>query len=720
MKIEPDYVVPIVRTSLTMDILLDNPIKTRNETQKKPEMTFFPSDMMNMKVYAGKDILDPEDLKSKDIDLIKRIQKVYRGHLSRKWVKVPLKPSLEIIQSGKEGERERDPIEFLRNVEVNPKYISHLMKKKEQEDNKGDYERLFGMTLQELIISSNRDAFEKLDRYKDSKMYSRYTRLDNSHTQMKDNSGIHTSFDQQKNLSFVMKNKSEVSNFQGRYDDGSDDIEDAVESYKEDSESIIEEMMQKSMSLSVSRSRSRGRRAKRSTGKNRDDRMEKSIYDNESSGFGFIKEEKKATIIKPAKVNGKKSDSEILIESDSDPFGVGKKDKPIHTVIDKEKKLTESHLHDSVLSNKDRTRGGAQEKNNVRARNLSEINNALDENKGKDGGIDKYIELDRNIYDDGFLRTNQKLDRNKSGKHNKYAISTNINISEKNRNEVSRKIKDELEAMKKNIKELEDFNEKHIGNVSNSGMITRNAKDINKDVVMRKMIENEGLMKRLINKIIFVREQSSNSLEAEYNQKNEGEKVGSIDEKNIEDIVKYVRECVLDKVGLHDGSIQYNEMISNGNTDSPHMMINNNNHNNMSFDELYNRTMQSKVKIDKYDQIHDEKNLKDLEDRVEKLQDIDEELNDILNQRKQAVEKELNKREIDRAISRELAERRKRMNRVFDTGEKKKSHTIVSSPSQNPHQSEIYSDYNESKEVISISWIGDSNVSIRQNKKYPS
>ena len=136
--------------------------------------------------------------------------------------------------------------------------------------------------------------------------------------------------------------------------------------------------------------------------------------------------------------------------------------------------------------------------------------------------------------------------------------------------------------------------------------------------------------------------------------------------------------------------------------------------------ELYNRTMQSKVKIDKYDQIHDEKNLKDLEDRVEKLQNIDGELNDILNQRKQAVEKELNKREIDRAISRELAERRKRMNRVFDTGEKKKSHTIVSIPSQNPHQSEIYSDYNESKEVISISWIGDSNVSIRQNKKYPS
>lgn len=272
-------------------------------------------------------------------ELATKIQKVYRGHFTRKNNMDLTKPETKAKALNEHYDQARydNPLYKLRNFKVRDRDILEETKRKELKQKVAERDRFLGMNLQELIIAAARDPFKhKLDSESLGKNYDgvfdrlrlsqvdRGLKLDQLKWDIEEsrisprNGGIakprggrprgspsrntlsNTDLGYSDDIEFDLQNNAESS-----YGGGKSSIE---------MDSIIEDLA-RSRSLSSHHVKGRAKGTKDPRGHfSRDS----SINENDSSGFGFIRAQPQAT----QGLNKNHVERIHTESSDSNPFGV--------------------------------------------------------------------------------------------------------------------------------------------------------------------------------------------------------------------------------------------------------------------------------------------------------------------------------------------------------------------------------------------------------------
>ena len=683
-----------------MDILLNNPREAAASKLVQPAMTFFPVDGAKLELKeepvpgAQMAELNAEQPKAEEATTI---QKHFRGYLTRKWrhgVEHPAQP-------------------FNRNLHYLKNFDStRLFLPANTDLEAGDRYRLLGMDLPELLAAAHCDPPAPDRENLPTILLNRYTRLDpRLHIPVDklnwkvEESYTNLEFKKKLNKSLAKSASKSAQSIQVHDLGYSDDFEDQIgamdtsrKKSSQGSDSYIEDLVQ-SKSLSASRRqitrRSRGpKRGAEELNK------QSSILDNESSGFGFLQDQKPNQINKSAsRLNTEQS------EEDSNPFGVARKPNPAQARKDSD------NFQDSV---EDLTQGPAQQRFPNSPRDKPQRRNKFKEHQAPINNVSKdhdfgapiqkkppSLELDPKIYSDlAFPELPSQREA---------AIT-------KSNGQTSKLVAEELQRMKAVVSELEELNA--LDSPTKMG-------NPHKGLVIKKMAENEALTKRLINKIMFAREQTWEFAQNEQQELGRDEDLQHLIKSGIREAMSELRvpglagpgplESLQKPQAAGETASQVYEAAAAPDKHKP-------------FDELYFQAAGSAARLQSADRLSEQQYISDLENRVRKLKQVEADFNEAALARKAELERETEKRDRERAISRELAARRRQFAAKYDIGRfeprrppapAEDAQTNKSGRSQaRLAGSGVVSDYSESKEQIqNISWV-ESEVSGKKTNKF--
>lgn len=325
--------IPISKPSVALDLLSHN-AKLTFSGNKHP----VPDDIED---YPG--VSNLADFGIPKDEMATRIQKTVRGHMSRK-NRIDLTDAelrAEALQNYYDPFKYSNPINRLRNFDIRAKDVHHELERKKLKSVINQREHFLGMDLPQLLLEAGRDPFKekkleienhsmseeqfaerlrisqverglKLDQLKwdveESKLHPdlsdrRKSKGGKHRGNIQRNTPSNTDLGYSEEIEFDLQNSGGSSSTPGK---SSLEIE-----------SFIEDLAN---SRSMSRSRSKGR-LKPNRNLKASSSKDESIIENESSGFGFIKNE-----VKPQQqVNKNIPKFDVNEESDSNPFGVEKK-----------------------------------------------------------------------------------------------------------------------------------------------------------------------------------------------------------------------------------------------------------------------------------------------------------------------------------------------------------------------------------------------------------
>lgn len=272
-----------------------------------------------------------------------KIQKNVRGHLTRK-NRIDLTDAekrAEALQNYYDPFKYSNPVNRLRNFEVRSKEVHQELERKKLKTVINQREHFLGMDLPQLILEAGRDPFKEkrgdfethtlsedqlADRLRMSQV-ERGLKLDQLKWDVEESKLNNDLSDRRrskggKQKGFVQRNTPSNTDL-GYSEEIEFDLQNSGGSSSTpgkssmDIESFIEDLAH---SRSLSRSRSKGK-LKPSKNRKASSSKDESIIENESSGFGFIKNE-----VKPQQqINKNIPKFDVNEESDSNPFGVEKK-----------------------------------------------------------------------------------------------------------------------------------------------------------------------------------------------------------------------------------------------------------------------------------------------------------------------------------------------------------------------------------------------------------
>lgn len=676
-----------------MDILLDNP--RENPSHPQPAMTFFPSDNAQLLSPPQADPPLPganlEDLAAEQPKASEAvtIQRHFRGYLTRKWRQaadprppVPFDPQLH----------------YLRTFDA-----SRLFLPARPDLEAGDRYRLLGMNLPQLLAAAHSEEPVPSRETLPSVLLTRYSRLDPRLHMPADKlnwkveeSYANLEFRKKLNKSLARSASKSALSAQGGDLGYSDDFEDqavALDSSRKKSsqasDSYIEDLAQ-SRSLSASRRQlSRRSRGPRRVGEELN--RQTSILDNESSGFGFLQDQKQP-IRSPSRLNTEQS------EEDSNPFGV------VRRAPQPPARKDSDQFHDS---GEDLLQGQAAHRLPTTPRDKPPPKNKFREHQAPVREFpDEFgkaspkklqpIQLDPKIYSEPvFLEPTAVREQPVARAGSQH----------------SKLVADELQRMKAVVNELEELN-----------ALYSQAKmgHPHKGVVIKKMAENEALTKRLINKVMFAREQTW-----EFARPDQQPPDPEADLQHLVQIA--VREALSELAVPAKDALQPLTAPKTAETEESHVgQLIAASGRPKPFDELYYRAAGSTTRLQSADRQSEEQYLTDLESRVRKLRQVEADFNDAAVARKAELEKEREKRERQREIGHELASRRREFAAKYDLrrfGPRTRPPAVPAEsliqpkPSGRSLGSAQASDYSESKEQLEISWI-ESEVSGKKTNKF--
>jgi len=660
-----------------MDILLNNPRDASKQSEQA--MTFFPSEaapqLAKEAPVPGVDAAALAREQPKATEAV-TIQKHFRGYLTRKWRRDLERPTAPF-----------DPHQhYLRTFESSKLSLPH-----NADLEAGDRYRLLGMNLPQLLAAAHSDQPASDRANLPSILLHRYSRLDPRLHIPADKLNwkleeSHTNLEFRKKLNKSLRSASKSAQSARVIDLGySDDFEDhaaVMDSSRkksaQDSDSYIEDLVH-SRSLSASR-RQISKRSRGPKQPNKDLNRQSSILDNESSGFGFLQDQKQTNALKSAsRVNTEQS------EEDSNPFGVVRKEHQPSARKDSD------HFQASL---EDLTQTPAVRRFAASPRDKPHPTNEFKEHPAPleadlDFGLHRRqlqpVQLDPKIYSDTLFPE---------------AAPQRDPPTLKPQSQASKQVIEELHRMKTVVSELQELNALY----SHAQM-----GNPHKAVVIKKMAENEALTKRLINKVLFAREQTWDFAQAAHQP---GEP-----DLGLQQLVRdAVREALAELPGLQRTRTDPQPPPR----DSAPLTATGR---HKPFDELYYRAAGSTARLQAADRQTEDQYLSDLQTRVRKLQQVHEDFNDAAATRKAELDRETQKRDRDRAISRELAARRREFAAKFDLSRfeprvQRPAEAQSGRPGIGSARSGQVSDYSESKEQIEdISWM-ESEVSGKKSNKF--
>jgi hypothetical protein len=553
-------------------------------------------------------------------ELATKIQKVFRGNMSRK-NQVDLTDAekrAQALQAYHDPFKYSNPINKLRNFEVRDREVRQELERKKLKTVIKHRDHFLGMELQELLVAAGRDPFKhnnldlennsnyegyladkmrvsqverglKLDQLKwdveESKVSPgmsdrRRSKGGNQRENLQRHTPSNTDLGYSEEIEFDLHNTGDSSSTPGR---------STIEM-----ESFIDDLAQ---SRSISRSRSKGR-LKGFRDLKASSSRDESIIENESSGFGFIKNE-----IKPQQTNNKKVGKfDVNEESDSNPFGVEKKPNTSPAPNPTKYNLREAE-NPAEINFKNFT---SKEKG-VKDDHLSQFDNTKYPTP-KPGQT--YIGLDPSIY--GPLKEKRPYIPKKETIHQAGAKSSM---------EIGSALSGILKSVKANAQLIKDLEV-----LDDSGPIIANIKRDQAEISMR---ENEKLSLQLLEHIKNARESMTNT-------------------QNLASLVAPL---------LETNSITVNEpKLQEENTQKFESYGADNFFSEETFMKLYLNAVQSRENFAAIDAQTHQKNVTELEDRIRRLMYAEGHLEEAVLRHRKQIETE--KDEIFRRFNLALQEKR--------------------------------------------------------------
>lgn len=624
---EPDFIVPILKTNVTLDLLGN---KQQGSTKENTAENFLPTES---KFYPGKLRLDNRRDSMDDDHATRRA----KARLNLVAQQAESSPTYHLTPE------EADRIARLRNFQVNPKEVERYEKQRRAREEAQDREHFMGYNLAEMIVAAKRDPFATKkqssgtfnkhmsnDRLRESeeKSQSPYSpdrqyfkdleesRRSLSNSDFRRKVGQTNLMKKEFNLGARKVSRSGNSvigiNDSEYIDDEVDnlDITGSVASLRSDE--VIED-------LAASRSYSSRARPKSSRSRGKGKQIDEQSIADESFGFGFIQKNKQDQVATKAQQKFEVEKSEA---SESDSFGVRKNRPALNNQADK-KSIQGSP--DRLAKNRDVRDSEVRDSKMIRSQKIDDPLEGLEEFDPFDKRGRKkqafVLELDPKIYEDitdkyEYVPKEPEIHRANGPMH--------------------KTIKEELVKMKNDLSQNQEF----ITDLdSNLAKVKKTAGSLRIDPTTRLPNENEKVTKKLINKISFAREKA-------YDMKYLEQILDELLIQNQPDPssplkprVQYSNFLGVAEAAQNPAHEGLRSLFKDRISEEARPQTFGDKVDQVPFNELYYRALNCRENFTKEEERNEEKRLADLQRRVDQLKYIERDLQGALDVRRAETEK---------------------------------------------------------------------------------